>query len=82
MALPPPFPLETGIPGVFAVGDVRHGSGKRVASAIGEGSIVVSMVYRYLEALLINPTGRKRTEESPDGRPRHGGLLRRCPEQQ
>ena len=45
----PPFPLETGLPGVFAVGDVRHGSGKRVASAIGEGSIVVSMVYRYLE---------------------------------
>ena len=45
----PPFPLETGIPGVFAVGDVRHGSGKRVASAIGEGSVVVSMVYQYLE---------------------------------
>jgi thioredoxin reductase (NADPH) len=45
----PPFSLETGLPGVFAVGDVRHGSGKRVASAIGEGSIVVSMVYRYLE---------------------------------
>jgi thioredoxin reductase (NADPH) len=45
----PPFPLETGMPGVFAVGDVRHGSGKRVASAIGEGSTVVSMVYRYLE---------------------------------
>jgi thioredoxin reductase (NADPH) len=45
----PPFPLETGLPGVFAVGDVRLGLGKRVASAIGEGSIVVSMVYRYLE---------------------------------
>jgi thioredoxin reductase (NADPH) len=45
----PPFPLETGMPGVFAVGDVRHGAVKRVASAIGEGSIVVSMVHQYLD---------------------------------
>jgi thioredoxin reductase (NADPH) len=45
----PPFPLETGIPGVFAVGDVRHRSVKRVASAIGEGSVVAGMVHQYLE---------------------------------
>jgi thioredoxin reductase (NADPH) len=44
-----PLPLETGLPGVFAVGDVRHGSVKRVASAIGEGSMVVSMVHQYLD---------------------------------
>src|SRR5918993_2749813 len=45
----PPFPLETSVPGVFAVGDVRHGAVKRVASAIGEGSMVVSMVHQYLD---------------------------------
>jgi thioredoxin reductase (NADPH) len=44
-----PFPLETSMPGVFAVGDVRHRSARRVATAIGEGSMVVSMVYRYIE---------------------------------
>ncbi len=36
------------MPGVFAVGDVRHGSVKRVASAVGEGSIALQMVYEYL----------------------------------
>ena len=40
--------LETSIPGVFAVGDVRRGSIKRVASAVGEGSIVVSLVHQLL----------------------------------
>jgi len=44
-----PFLLETTLPGVFAVGDVRAGSIKRVASAVGEGSIVVSFVHRVLE---------------------------------
>jgi thioredoxin reductase (NADPH) len=46
----PPFMLETSIPGVFAVGDVRSGSVKRVASAVGEGSICVQMVHRALSA--------------------------------
>jgi len=41
---------ETSLPGVFAVGDVRHGSVKRVASAVGEGSIVVQQIHRYMEA--------------------------------
>jgi thioredoxin reductase (NADPH) len=41
---------ETSLPGVFAVGDVRHGAVKRVASAVGEGSIVIQQVHRYLEA--------------------------------
>lgn len=44
----PPFMLETSLPGVFAVGDIRSGSVKRVASAVGEGSIAVSMVHRVL----------------------------------
>lgn len=43
-----PMPYETALPGVFAVGDVRSGSLKRVASAVGEGSVVVSQVLRYL----------------------------------
>jgi thioredoxin reductase (NADPH) len=43
-----PLPMETSIPGVFAVGDVRHGSVKRVASAVGEGSIAVQLVHEYL----------------------------------
>jgi len=43
-----PYPLETNIPGIFAVGDVRAGSGKRVAAAVGEGSGCVNMVHRYL----------------------------------
>jgi thioredoxin reductase (NADPH) len=44
----PPFMLETSLPGVFAVGDVRSGNVKRVASAVGEGAISVHMVHRVL----------------------------------
>jgi thioredoxin reductase (NADPH) len=43
-----PHLLETSLPGVFAVGDVRGGNVKRVASAVGEGSIAVSFVHRAL----------------------------------
>jgi thioredoxin reductase (NADPH) len=46
----PPFPLETNIPGIFAVGDVRANSVKRVASGVGEGSMVVSYIHAYLAA--------------------------------
>ncbi len=46
-----PFILETNIPGVFAAGDVRSGSGKRVAAAVGEGSASVGMVHKYLETV-------------------------------
>lgn len=45
-----PFTLETSMPGVFAAGDVRHGSVKRVASAVGEGSIAVQLVHQLREA--------------------------------
>lgn len=46
-----PLPLETSLPGVFAVGDVRHGSVKRVASAVGEGAVAVAYVHRWLDEL-------------------------------
>jgi thioredoxin reductase (NADPH) len=42
------LPLETSMPGVFAAGDVRHGSVKRVASAVGEGSVSIRSVHQYL----------------------------------
>jgi thioredoxin reductase (NADPH) len=44
----PPLPLETSLPGVFAAGDVRYRSVKRVASAVGEGSIAIQLVHEYL----------------------------------
>ncbi len=43
-----PFLLETNVPGIFAVGDVRHGSVKRVASSVGEGSVAVQFIHQYL----------------------------------
>jgi thioredoxin reductase (NADPH) len=45
-----PYPLETSIPGMFAAGDVRSSSVKRVASSVGEGSIVISYIHQYLES--------------------------------
>jgi thioredoxin reductase (NADPH) len=46
-----PFLLETSVPGIFASGDVRYGSTKRVASAVGEGSAAVGMIHKYLETV-------------------------------
>jgi thioredoxin reductase (NADPH) len=46
-----PYHLETSVPGVFAAGDVRSESAKRVASAVGEGAMAVMLVHRYLERL-------------------------------
>ena len=43
-----PFLLEANVPGIFAVGDVRHGSVKRVASGVGEGSVAVQFIHQYL----------------------------------
>jgi thioredoxin reductase (NADPH) len=45
-----PLPLETSVPGVFAVGDARRGSIKRVATAVGDGAAVVDVLRRYLAA--------------------------------
>jgi thioredoxin reductase (NADPH) len=43
-----PALLETSVPGIFVVGDVRHGSVKRVASGVGEGSIAIQLIHQYL----------------------------------
>jgi thioredoxin reductase (NADPH) len=43
-----PFFLETSVPGIFAAGDVRHGSIKRIASSVGEGAMAVQLIHRYL----------------------------------
>ncbi|MEJ7618347.1 MAG: FAD-dependent oxidoreductase [Pyrinomonadaceae bacterium] len=47
-----PFLLETSVPGIFAVGDVRKGSIKRVASGVGEGSVSVSFIHQYLNKVV------------------------------
>jgi thioredoxin reductase (NADPH) len=46
-----PFLLETSIPGIFAAGDVRQGAVRRVASAVGEGAIAVSLVHQHLKTV-------------------------------
>ena len=46
-----PFLLESSLPGLFAAGDVRHESVKRIASAVGEGAMAVQIVHRYLAQL-------------------------------
>ena len=46
-----PLALETSVPGLFAAGDVRHGSTKRVAGAVGEGAMATALVHRRLEEL-------------------------------
>jgi thioredoxin reductase (NADPH) len=51
----PPLPLETSLPGVFAAGDVREGSVKRVASAVGEGAVTIPQVQRYLQTTAAVP---------------------------
>jgi thioredoxin reductase (NADPH) len=53
-----PFLLETSMPGVFATGDVRHGSVKRVASAVGEGSVAIQLLHRLFAADRRHPRGR------------------------
>jgi thioredoxin reductase (NADPH) len=49
------LPLETSVPGMFAVGDVRHGSVKRVTAAAGEGSTAVAMIHEHLRLLRDGP---------------------------
>jgi thioredoxin reductase len=53
------LPHETSLPGVFAAGDVHHGSVKRVASAVGEGAITIPLVHRYLEGLAVPETAAR-----------------------
>ena len=66
-----PYLLETSLPGVFAAGDVRCGNVKRVASAVGEGSIAISFVHRVLAE-----SSAMARDNATDGR-RVGSLLRR-----
>jgi thioredoxin reductase (NADPH) len=47
-----PYILETSVPGIFAAGDLRHGSVKRVASGVGEGSMSIAFIHRYLEEIV------------------------------
>ena len=54
----PPHLLETSLPGVFAAGDVRSGSVKRIASAVGEGSICVQFVHRALREVSVPAQGK------------------------
>ena len=54
---PAPLPLETSMPGVFAAGDVRAGSVKRVASAVGEGSVAVPQVHQHLQRITSRAAG-------------------------
>jgi thioredoxin reductase (NADPH) len=53
-----PFLLETSLPGVFAIGDIRHGSAKRVASAVGEGAVAVQLLHSLFAADGPHPSGR------------------------
>ena len=46
-----PYLMETSVPGIFAAGDVRHGVVRRVASAVGQGSVAISMIHQYLESV-------------------------------
>jgi thioredoxin reductase (NADPH) len=46
-----PFWLEASVPGIFVAGDVRHRSVKRMASAVGEGSMAVQFIHQYLSSL-------------------------------
>jgi thioredoxin reductase (NADPH) len=55
-----PLLLETSLPGVFAAGDVRHGSVKRVASAVGEGSAAIQLLHRLFAADRLDRHGRAR----------------------
>ena len=75
----PPQPLETCVPGVFAVGDLRHSAVKRVASAVGEGSVVVRQVLEHLErdAEVFVLRGWRATDPTrppSDARPRAAGV--------
>jgi thioredoxin reductase (NADPH) len=55
---PIPLPLETSLPGVFAAGDVHAGSVKRVASAVGEGSVAIPQVHQHLQRQATQPAAR------------------------
>lgn len=55
-----PYPLESSQPGVFVAGDVRHGSIKRVASAVGDGAMAVQLIHEYLTNPEVSVVGGSR----------------------
>ena len=69
-----PLLLETSMPGVFAAGDVRHGSIKRVASAVGEGSIAIQLVHELFAAERLHPGGHPSglNQDETGGQPDRG----------
>ncbi len=72
-----PLRLETSMPGVFAAGDVRHGSVKRVASAVGEGAIAVQLIHEYLSANA--PAEHAASASALPPRRRRRGIHPACP---
>ena len=58
--------LETSLPGVFAIGDVRAGSVKRVSAAVGEGAGVVAQLHQRLQALRAQPGGAQQSPPAPE----------------
>jgi thioredoxin reductase (NADPH) len=71
----PPLALETSLPGVFAAGDVRRGSVKRVASAVGEGAATIPLIHRYLaRATAATRSPRRPVTPSWPARPRPDDL--------
>jgi thioredoxin reductase (NADPH) len=63
-----PYLFETSMPGVLAAGDVRHGSVKRVASAVGEGSVAIQLLHRLFAADRLHPSGRPKAPAAATGR--------------
>ncbi len=63
-----PLHLETSMPGVLAAGDVRHGSPKRVASAVGEGSVAITLLHELFAAGRLHPRGRPEATGLRSGR--------------
>ncbi len=70
-----PLFLETSVPGVFVAGDVRHGSTKRVATAVGEGAIAVQLVHQYLGQIATADARALHGAGLPGARPAHTPLL-------
>ena len=62
-----PFLLETSLPGVFAAGDIRHGSVKRVAAAVGDGSVAIQFLHQLFDADDIHPRGRPKEPSGARG---------------
>jgi thioredoxin reductase (NADPH) len=70
----PPLPFETSMPGVFAAGDARHGSVKRVAGAVGEGSVTIGSVHQYLAERARADTATGETDEAGAAAPAQNRL--------